>query len=588
MLVNGIYWDASLPRILSKSDLASLGQRPVPQLLSIADISCDINGGVECTSHATTIDAPFLYYDPVGQKNRDRPSGPNDIQLMTIDNLPAQLPRDASLYFSTALSAILKAHIKSKKDAGVIKRATIVSNGELVERFKGLKTTVSTKRSVLVLGAGYVAKPTVDHLARSHKVVVASNVLGDAQRITSGVANATPVQVDAVDKAKLSALVRDSEAVISLLPATMHPQVAELCIGHGKHLVTGSYISPAMRELDARSKAASITIMNEIGLDPGLDHLSAMKMIDEARSQGDAVNSFISWCGGLPAPECADNPFGYKFSWRPQGVLMATQNPARYLLRGKDVQVEGRDLLRSAMPIKIHPAFAFEGIPNRDSMSYIGQYGLEGVHTMFRGTLRYRGFAELMDSCARLGLLNTQPMSPLLLGMQSWRQVIEHLVPATRNGTDERFARVLGSTTMVARARRLIQALEWLGAMDASTPFQPQASLMDSFAELLEAKLKFQPGERDMAFMFHELQVTSKSGKRSKLTSTLVQYGDPSGYSAMAKTVGLPVAVAAELLLAGGVSQKGVIAPLSKEIYGSMLPTLAQTGISFAETRGPM
>lgn len=562
-----------------------MGQRKVPQLLAISDISCDINGGVECTSHATTIDAPFMYYDPVGQKNRSHPSGPNDIQLLTIDNLPAQLPRDASQYFSTTLSAILKSHIKSKTGNNVIKRATIVDNGELVERFRNLKTTVPDKKSVLILGSGYVAKPTVDYLSRNHNVIVASNSVEDAKRITSGVQNSIPVHLNADDKIKLSGLIKDSGMVISLLPAAMHPPVAELCISHGKHLVTGSYISPAMRDLDAKSKAASVTILNEIGLDPGLDHLSAMKMIDEARSQGDTVNSFISWCGGLPAPECADNPFGYKFSWRPQGVLLATKNPARYLLRGKTVEVEGKDLLRTAMPIKIHPAFAFEGIPNRDSMSYISQYGLEGVHTMFRGTLRYRGFAELMDSCARLGLLSTEPMSSSFGNMQNWRQVIEYLVPAGGHGTEERFARALGSTSMVARARRLIQALEWLGAMDASTSFKPQASLMDAFAGLLESRLKFKPGERDMAFMFHELQVTSRSGKKSKLTSTLVQYGDPCGYSAMAKTVGLPVAVAAELLLEGRLGQQGVIAPLSKEIYDSMLPRLSQEGISFAETK---
>lgn len=589
VLVNGVYWDDGLPRLLSKAEMRALAAAEGSGLVAIADISCDIDGGIEFTSKATTIDEPFMYYDPLAMSTGSRASCSKCVQLMTIDNLPAQLPRDASEFFSATLSAILKAHLKAKGPTEVVRRATIVHKGELAGRFGHLKSSeTAAPRNVLVLGSGYVSKPTVDYLARhAHAhVLVASNAVADARRIVSGVPNAKAVALDVGRQADVEKLVRAADIVISLLPAAMHPAIADHCIANGKSLVTGSYISPAMGELAPAAK--NITILNEIGLDPGLDHLSAMKMIDGVRSQGDRVDSFVSWCGGLPAPECADNPFGYKFSWRPQGVLLATQNPAQYLLRGKVVNVQGSGLLKSAMPIKIHPAFAFEGLPNRNSLSYIPQYGLEGVHTMFRGTLRYRGFSELMDSCAKIGLLSTEPLGKPLLHAPSWLQAVEALVPHTEGSTLASFAQALGSPSMTARAQRLLAALEWLGAMSKDEAFRPAASMLDAFSALLEKKLVFRAGERDMAFMFHEVQVTSRGGKKERLTSTMVEYGDPHGYSAMAKTVGLPVAVAAELLLNDKIRERGVIAPLSSEFYGPMLPRLEKEGIRFHETRSPL
>ena len=432
------------------------------------------------------------------------------------------------------------------------------------------------------MGSGYVSKPAVDYLCRDPtvKVIVASNSIADAKRITDGIGNAEAVALDVANQTQLSDLVRNSSVVLSLLPAAMHPDVAKHCIQHGKSLITGSYISPAMAELNGPAMEAGITILNEIGLDPGLDHLSAMKMIDEIKSGGDKVESFVSWCGGLPAPECADNPFGYKFSWRPQGVLLATQNPAKYFLNGNEVNVAGKDLLRSAMPIKIHKAFAFEGLPNRDSTSYIKQYGLEGIRTMFRGTLRYRGFSDLVDSCSKLGLLNQAPLDNGLAEKSNWREVMDVLIKAKPTVKDG-LASILRSNE---KAKSLLSALEWLGAFSASEPFKAGPSMLDSFAALLEAKLVFQPGERDMAFMFHEVKVKSGSGKEGRLTSTLIEYGDPTGYSAMAKTVGVPVAVATKMVLEGKINQRGVIAPLAQDIYDPMLAILKENGIAFKET----
>lgn len=180
----------------------------------------------------------------------------------------------------------------------------------------------------------------------------------------------------------------------SLVTASLHVPIAEICIKNKKNLVTASYISPEMEKLNKSAEQSNVLLLNEIGLDPGLDHLAAMKVIDECKEQGEVIESFVSWCGGLPAPEfAADNPFAYKFSWSPRGVLLATQNSAQFLQDGKIQNITSENLLNSVKEVKgLHPAMIFEGIPNRDSMKYIELYGLDRDHlkTMFRGTLRYK------------------------------------------------------------------------------------------------------------------------------------------------------------------------------------------------------
>lgn len=312
------------------------------------------------------------------------------------------------------------------KLAPVIQRAVITNNGRLTPKFEYLtdlrrragtiQVRDNREQRVLLLGAGMVAQPVVDTLVerKGTRLTVASLHEHDARKLAGGHPQVRTAPLDITNRQGVSQLVGDADVVISLVPAAFHPSVAEACIERGRHLVTASYVSPGMQALHERAVKANVTILNELGLDPGIDHLSAMKIIDEVKHEGGRVLSFSSVCGGLPAPEASDNPLGYKFSWSPRGVLSAGLNASRYLKNGQlQTTPQGR-LFDHAQPYDIHyPGFNLECLPNRDSTVYSAFYGLQDAHTVFRGTLRFKGFSELMGALGRLGLFD-ETDNPLL------------------------------------------------------------------------------------------------------------------------------------------------------------------------------
>ena len=340
------------------------------------------------------------------------------------------------------------------------------------------------------------------------------------------------------------------------MSANLHVPVAKLCIDLKRPLVTASYISPEMQALHSAAQSAGVLLLNEIGLDPGLDHLTAMKMIREARAEGYGVESFVSWCGGLPAPEDASNCLGYKFSWSPRGVLLAAQNSARFLRQGQVIEVDGSELLLSAERVNITPGFAFEGLPNRDSLKYRDLYGIPEAQTMMRGTLRYEGFSALLHQFKGLGLLSQKPVDSV-----SWIQYIKSTL-----GVSEISPKTLMNRLELTlfEAQRLYDALQWLHVLSpeklitSKTPF-------DSFCALLQQKLAFGPGERDLVLLHHDFTFKNAQGTRKRKTATICEYGQRGGASAMARTVGIPVAVAGRLILEGGIKATGVQAPISTD-----------------------
>ena len=242
---------------------------------------------------------------------------------------------------------------------------------------------------------------------------VVSGKAGEAQALASRLqrVNVTPRTVDVLqDLAKIEELCKWADCVISLLPASMHLPIAETCIRAGTPLVTASYVSDDMQALDSRARDAGVTILCEMGLDPGMDHMSAMKMMDDAKRQGATITSFASWCGGLPSPEAANNPLRYKFSWSPRGVLSAAQNSARFLREGELVEVRGEELLASAESVDFMQAFAFEALPNRDALKYAKLYSIPDASSVYRGTLRYAGFSAIMKEIRDMGLLDPKPV----------------------------------------------------------------------------------------------------------------------------------------------------------------------------------
>lgn len=433
---------------------------------------------------------------------------------------------------------------------------------------------------ILVLGAGMVAGPLVRHLLEhGHELTVTSLELAEAGRLIGGHPRGTPLTADLADEAALDALVAGHDLVISLVPYRFHPLVARHCLRHGRHLVTASYVGPEMAELDTAARDAGLVFLNEIGLDPGIDHMSAMRIIHDVQGRGGEIAAFRSWCGGLPAPEANDNPLGYKFSWAPRGVLLASRNGASYLQDGRMVSTPPERLFRDMRLVAVPGAGDFEAYPNRDSLAYREIYGLQsGLRTLQRGTLRSLGWCDTMFHLRDVGLLDIEPLPCRGLTRGAF---VRRLLGA---GPDEDL-RTAAARRMGLCPEALPPAnLVWLG-LGAETPLPgDSAAPIDVLGDAMLEKLAYAPGERDMVVLHHEFHAVFPAlGREELITSTLVAHGVPGGDSAMARTVSLPAAIAARLVLSGGIAARGVLRPVQPEIYGPVLDELAGLGIVCSE-----
>jgi saccharopine dehydrogenase-like NADP-dependent oxidoreductase len=433
-------------------------------------------------------------------------------------------------------------------------------------------------KRVLVLGAGLVARPLVDYFAGrdGYELTVADIVVEKARALAGGRPGTAAVPLDASRPDAVEQLVASCDIAVSLLPAPMHPTVAALCLKHKKHMTTASYISPAMRDMAADAAAAGLTFVNECGVDPGLDHMSAMRIVDAAKKAGGKVTAFRSYCGGLPAPDANTNPIGYKFSWAPRGVLVAATNAARYLRDGETIEVPGTELFAAPEIVEIPGAGVFEGYPNRDSLPYAEMYGLRDLRTMFRGTLRNLGHCASWYHWVKLGLFDASPRSDLA-GL-TYKRFMQGFVGGAGN-----LQKALSSRLGVPEGSPAIANLEWLGLFHESPVSITEGGNVDILASRMLEKCSFQPGERDLLVMQHEFTV--KYPKREeRIVSSLVDYGTENGDTAMARTVSLPLAIATRMVAEGAIALRGVVAPVTPEIYGPILDELAgKFGIAFTE-----
>ncbi|KAI0349833.1 hypothetical protein OH77DRAFT_1431672 [Trametes cingulata] len=650
LLLHGAGWAPAYPRLMTNEQLTTtlniaqtLGKG---RFACVGDISCDVEGGLEFLSRHTTLSSPFYTVRPP-----NLPAHLPSVTMMAVDILPTALPLEASQHFSKAFLPYLRSILagykhpeelpvteEHKKTHQALERATVASGGKLRAPFEWLRkplyvwkataqaagtgaTTPGSagvqekitlprgpeKKRILMLGSGMVAGPAVAEICKRDDVelIVASDSLESAMRLTTPYRNATPAKIDVSNPAGVESFFEGVDVVISLLPVPFHPSIAELCIKHGKHLVTASYISPAMRALHEQAVAADVLLMNEIGLDPGIDHCSAMSLLDSLRSQGKEIVSFTSFCGGLPAPEHADVPLGYKFSWSPKGVLSAASNAARFKLWGKECEIDGDELLRRYFPdVPLSTVLKFEGLANRNSLPYAHVYGLDGARTVFRGTLRYPGFADLMHAFKEIGLLEaTATVQP-----EQWDMLVRHSLErklgALVMNDPASLRSALESVLPAAQRENVWQALQWLGIVPSSLaeyaahagpypvsrdttlpplPGKPAAPI-DLFAALLAHKLRYAPGERDLVVLSHEIVARSKGASEEEVhTSSLITYGTPEA-SAMARTVGMPVAFAALQILDGGVRARGVQGPMEKEVYANVLARLEEAGLGMKES----
>ena len=436
-------------------------------------------------------------------------------------------------------------------------------------------------KKVLILGAGLVAKPLVRYLLDQpdFEVEVASRTVSKAVKLIDNHPQGTARELNLKNEEGLKDKVSRSDLVISMVPYSFHPKVAQYCIEFKKNMVTTSYVSEVMKNLDAEAKKAGILILNEVGLDPGIDHMEAMRIIHEIEGKGGEILSFTSFCGGLPSPEANTNPFGYKFSWSPIGVLLAGKNSAQYLKDSKEIFISPEDLFENYSIINIEELGDFEAYPNRNSLPYIELYGIHSTKTMLRGTLRNIGWCSTMKKIVELGLLDEEEKD--WSGM-TYRDFLRKLM---NEPVEKDLKKSLSECLNIDENSDIIMRLEWLGLLsEAPLPLE-QGSALDILAAKMLEKLQYEEGERDMIILQHEFIASYPGDKKEKITSALIDFGIPHGDTSMARTVGLPAAISTKLILEEKITLTGVNIPVISEIYRPILQELKELGISFKEQR---
>ena len=439
-------------------------------------------------------------------------------------------------------------------------------------------------KNVLVLGAGMVSRPLVRYLLDlpDVKVTMASRTVEKAASIIDNHIHGTPVSLDVSDDEKLESLIVDADVVVSLLPYTYHVKVAKMGISHKKHLVTTSYVSKEMSDLDKDANEAGILLLNECGLDPGIDHMSAMKIIHEVEERNGYIESFHSTTGALPSHEDNTNPFGYKFSWSPRGVLLASRNPAKWLEKGEIISIPGENLFEHYRLQDVPNVGTFENYPNRDSVQYREIYGLNQAATVYRGTFRMTGWCETLRFISKMGWLDDTKISNSTLN--TYGDITAHLLKTKNDG---RLYENTASCLHLPSYSAVMKRLDWLGLFSDITLPKDKDNPLDYLNVLTLHKMALSKDEKDMIVMHHEF-IAVYDNQKEYLTSTLVNYGEPNGDSAVARTVAYPAAIAVKLILNKTIDQTGVHIPIKPEIYLPILKELESMDISFTETKNPL
>lgn len=439
-------------------------------------------------------------------------------------------------------------------------------------------------KKILVLGAGLSSSYLLKYLTsrteqnKWHVTVADTNKAAAALKI-EGTRHTTALALNANDSSDVEQAVSTHDIVISLLPPFMHTSIASACIRSKKHLITASYVSDEMQQLNADALKAGVLLLNECGLDPGIDHLSAMKMIHEIKAKGGTVDVFKSFCGGLIAPEFDDNPWNYKFTWNPRNVVLAGQATAKYLEHNELKFIPSSRIFTQTEPVLIAGYGNYESYANRDSLSYIRPYGIQKAHTVLRGTLRKEGYSSAWNNLVKLGLTDDSFVIHDA-DQLTYRQWLSAFTPGSDLAKlEQRVCEFLQLTSTDEEFRKL----QWLGLFEETKITLKEASPALILQQLLQQKWKLNKGELDMIVMYHEIEATVNQQKQ-KHTSTLVVKGETEVLTAMSKTVGLPMAIACKLILEGKIEARGVQIPVMPELYNPVLQELEEFGVKFTET----
>lgn len=439
---------------------------------------------------------------------------------------------------------------------------------------------------ILILGAGRSSASLIGYVQQQAKKHGWSFTVGDysaeaaQERIAAG-NYGTAIRFDIHDHALSAAAIAEAQIVVSLMPAHLHIEVARHCLRQGKHLLTASYVSREMAELDSEAKARGILFLNECGLDPGIDHMSAMQVIDRIRDKGGKLVSFESFTGGLIAPDTApENPWRYKFTWNPRNVVMAGQSTAKYLVDGSYQYIPYQQLFKRITPVTVE-GVAYEGYANRDSLKYREAYGLDDIGTMLRGTLRYEGFCPAWNVLVQLGCCDDSYEMEQVDTM-THRQFMESFADRRFGTVEESIARMFSLDPTGPEMQRLT----WSGLFSSERVGIASGSPARILEAILLKKWTLAEGDKDFVVMWHRF-IYTQGGARRIILAHLTATGHNTVETAMARTVGLPLGIAATLLMKEQVKLRGVAMPVSKEIYEPVLRELASLGIALHEQDMP-
>lgn len=439
-------------------------------------------------------------------------------------------------------------------------------------------------KNILLLGAGKSATVLIDYLLREAVkenwfVTVADADLSLAQSKAGDSSFAKAIALDVQNKTERANAIQAADIVISLLPPALHFLAAKDCIQYSKNLLTASYIDDNIRQLRKDIEEKGILFLCEMGLDPGIDHMSAMKMIHEVREKQGTIISFKSHCGGLVAPENDDNPWHYKISWNPRNIVLAGKAGAIFKEQGKKITVAYDKVFEDCPELTVNDLPTLAWYPNRDSLSYSSLYGLEEADTFIRTTLRYASFCRGWDVICHLGLTDTED------DISKYETISEWFHDKLK-GIELRKMEWMEYLRLYVRDEyhtEITEQIDYLGLFEiVPLPLHAKSSA-DVLQSLLETKLVLHPHDKDMIVMLHEIEYET-AGIKSEIKSTLIVYGEDSLRTAMAKTVGLPLGIAAKLILNGKIKLKGLHIPVLKEIYEPVLHELEVQNIRFSET----
>ena len=437
-------------------------------------------------------------------------------------------------------------------------------------------------QTILVAGAGkssiYLIEYLLSNASRNKwKVIVADGNADAISEKTGGSPFAEAAAIDITSNAEREPLVMRADIVVSLMPPHLHIHLAKDCLKHGKNLITSSYISSEMKEMHEAVRDAGLMFMCEMGLDPGIDHMTASQIIHSIQRVAAVITSFKSYCGGLIAPESDNNPWHYKISWNPRNIVMAGSGGAKYLHNGKSFELTYDKMFDSSKKIKVNGVGSLAYYPNRDSLGYLDVYDVPDIKTFMRATLRHPSFCKGWNAVVALGLTSEKDQFDRAAHTTaSW---LKEKTGYIKGGLQQHIADKLG----IAKTDKIISMLEWLGLFEEKALGTGSASSGDIMLDILSDKWKMNTSDKDMVVMQHEVEYLHK-GKKNRLTSSMVLKGEDSHHSAMAKTVGLPMGILAKLVLNKKiVPPTGVLIPNMPSVYRPILTELNHHGITFTE-----